>query len=60
MSYESHWEAQIIDRCWSVYSLLTNAFSPSDTFHLGFPSLVETALISFDLQINIPVAEGFT
>lgn len=59
MSYESHREAQILNRCWSLYSLLTNAFSPSDTFHLGFPSLVETALISSDLQINLPVPEGF-
>lgn len=60
MSYESHREAQILNQCWSVYSLLTNAFSPSDIFHLGFPSLVETALISADLQISLPVAEGFT
>lgn len=60
MSYERHLEAQIIDRCWSVYNLLTNTFSPSDTFHLGFPSLVETAIISSDLHINMPLAEGFT
>lgn len=60
MSYESHLESQILNRCWSVYSLLSNAFSPSDTFHLGFPSLVETALITADLQINLPLAKGFT
>ena len=46
MSYERHREAQIIDRCWSVYNLLTSAFSPPDTFHLDFPSLVETAFMS--------------
>lgn len=60
MSYERHLEAQIIERCWSIYNLLTSTFSPSDTFHLGFPSLVETAIISSDLQINMPLAEGFT
>ena len=59
MPYESHREAQILNRCWTVYSLLINAFSPSDTFHLGFPSLVETAIISSDLQINLPVEKGF-
>ena len=59
MSYEKHLEAQIIDRCWSIYNLLTSAFSPSDIFYLGFPSLVESALISYDLQINLPLAEGF-
>jgi len=60
VSYESHLETHILNRCWSVYALLTNAFSPSDTFHLGFPSLVETAIVSSDLQINLRVAEGFT
>lgn len=53
-------EAQILDRSWFIYSILTDAFSLTETFHLDFPSLVETTIISADLQISLPISKGLT
>ena len=59
MPRESHGEALLIDRCWSMYLLLTETFSLPSTFHLEFPSLVERALVSHLLHLTLPLTTQY-
>jgi hypothetical protein len=40
MRFEGRQRADLIDRCWSIYLCLTEAFALPDNFHLEFPGPV--------------------
>ena len=60
MRFEGRQRADLIDRCWSIYLCLTEAFTLSDNFHLEFPGAVETALITGALHIAFPIRANLT
>lgn len=60
MRFEGRQRADLIDRCWSIYLCLTDAFTLPDNFHLEFPSAVETALITGALHIAFPIRANLT
>jgi hypothetical protein len=55
MRFEGRQRADLIDRCWSIYLCLTEAFTLADNFHLEFPGAVETALTIGALHVSCPV-----
>jgi hypothetical protein len=57
MSYEEYQQAQILDHCWSVYLLLTANLPLGEDFPAQYPALVESALISGNLQISLKITE---
>ncbi len=59
MSYENYQQVQILDHCWSNYLLLSASFIISESFHTQYPILVESALISRTLRINLKTAESY-
>lgn len=60
MRFEGRVRADLIDRCWSIYVCLTEAFALPDNFHLEFPGAVETALVTGALHIALPIAANLT
>lgn len=60
MPNESRGQALLIDRCWSIYLLLTEAFAVPSSFHVEFPALVERALVSGLLQLTVRLPNGHT
>jgi len=57
MSYEEYQQNQILERCWSIYLLLSANLSIPENFPAQYPVLVEGALISGNLQINLKITE---
>lgn len=53
MPSESREQALLIDRCWSIYLLLTEAFAVPSSLPIEFPALVERALVSGLLQLTV-------
>ena len=60
MRFEGRLRADLIDRSWSIYLCLTDAFTLPDDFHLEFPGAVETALITGALHIALPIRADLT
>lgn len=60
MRFEGRQRADLIDRCWSIYLCLTEAFTLPDNFHLEFPGAVETALATGALHVTCPVRTNLT
>lgn len=60
MPIEGRYQVQLLNHCWTLYTLLTDAFSLPERFHVEFPTSVEDALISGALHIRVPVAETRT
>ena len=58
MRFEGRRQAQLFDRCWSIYLWLTHAFSLPESFHVEFPVAVESTLITGTLHLlradNLP------
>jgi hypothetical protein len=50
MRFEGRQRADLIDRCWSIYLYLTEAFTLPDNFHSEFPGAVDIALITGAIQ----------
>jgi len=57
MRFEGRHQAQIIDRCWSVYLWLVQAFILPESFHVEFPAAAESALVSDALHVTVPMTE---
>jgi len=57
MPGEGQERALLIDRCWSIYLLLTERFSVPSDFHEEFPVLVERATISGLLHLTVHLSE---
>lgn len=55
MPFEGRQRAALFDRCWSIYLSLTNAFNVPESFHVEFPVVVESALVSGALHVTVPV-----
>lgn len=60
MPIEGHLRAQLLDRCWSIYLWLTQAFALPESFHAGFPAMAESALITSALHVTVPISEKLT
>jgi len=60
MPFEGHQRAALLDRCWSIYLSLTSAFNVPESFHVVFPVVVESALLSGALHVTVPVGEDMT
>lgn len=60
MRFEDRQRAQLLDRCWSVYLWLTQAFILPESFHVEFPATAESALITGTLHVTIPMTEKLT
>lgn len=60
MPGESRGQALLIDRCWSIYLLLTEACVVPSSLHVEFPALVERALVSGLLQLTVPLPDDHT
>ena len=60
MPFEGRQRAALLDRCWSIYLSLTNAFNVPESFHVEFPVSVETVLVSGALYVTVPVGGDMT
>ena len=60
MPFEVRQRAALLDRCWTIYLSLTSAFTVPENFHVEFPVVVESALVSGALHITVPVGEDTT
>lgn len=60
MRFEGRQRAQILDRCWSIYLWLTQTFILPESFHVDFPAVVESAIISGVLHFAVPITEKVT
>ncbi len=60
MRSESRRRAQLLDRCWSVYSWLTDAFTLPETFHIEFPVAAEATLLTGALHVVVPLTNQLT
>jgi hypothetical protein len=55
MPSESRHRANLVDRCWSIYLCLSDAFTLPENFHVEFPVAVENALITGTLHATVPI-----
>lgn len=46
MLYDSQQRGRIIDRCWLIYELVSDAFVLPNEVHIRYPDLVELAVMS--------------
>jgi hypothetical protein len=60
MRSESRRQAQLLDRCWSIYLWLTQAFILPESFHVEFPATAESALITSSLHVTVPITKELT
>ncbi len=60
MRFEGRRQAQLLDRCWSIYLWLTEAFTLPESFHVEFPAAVESALLTGTLHITVPMTAQLT
>lgn len=60
MPSERQRRALVLERCWSLYQILTETFVVSDTFHTEFPVLAETALLTGALHLVLPLTAVLT
>ena len=60
MPFEGRQRAAVIDRCWSTYVSLNDAFEAPENFHLEFPGIVESALLSGRLRFTVSAGSGLT
>lgn len=56
MLYDAYQRSQIIDRCWSIYYLISDAFEVQQRFHLEIISVVELALSSGYFQLCVEIS----
>ncbi|MBI4489208.1 MAG: hypothetical protein HY694_08995 [Deltaproteobacteria bacterium] len=60
MRFEGRRRAQLLNRCWSIYLWLTQAFILPENFHVEFPATAESALITGALHVTVPMTERLT
>ena len=60
MPFEGRQRAALLDRCWSIYLALSTAVDVPESFHLEFPVVVESALVSGALQVAVPLGGDMT
>jgi hypothetical protein len=60
MRFEGRRQTQLLDRCWSIYLWLTEAFVLPESFHVEFPVAVESALITSTLHITVSMTDKLT
>ena len=56
MLYDAYQRRQIIDRCWLIYDLISEAFEVPQRFHPEILSVVELALTSGYLQLCVEIS----
>ena len=60
MRSEGRHRAALINRCWSIYLWLTDAFILPENFHVEFPVATESALITGVMHVSVPVSKNLT
>ena len=60
MPFEGRQRAALLDRCWSIYLSLTSALNLPESFHVEFPVVVESALLSGTLHVTVPIDSELT
>ena len=60
MPFEGRQRAAVLDRCRSIYISLTRAFILPEEFHVQFPVIVESVLVSDALQVTVPIGGDLT
>ena len=60
MPFDRRQRDALLDRCWSIYLSLTSAFNVPENFHVEFPVVVESALVSGSLHVTVSVREDMT
>jgi hypothetical protein len=55
MPFEGRQRAAALDRCWSIYLSLTRVFILPENFHVEFPIVVESVLITGALQVTVSI-----
>ena len=52
--------AASLDRCWSIYLSLTRAFILTENFHVEFPIVAESLLITGALQVSVGIGSDLS
>jgi len=60
MPFEGRQRAQLLDRCWSIYLWLSQAFILPASFPVEFPAAAGSALITSTLHVTVPISEKLT
>ncbi len=55
---DKHQEQIIIDRCWHIYDLITDAFRVDEAFHLDYISDIESVLLTNRLYFKVEIEQG--
>jgi hypothetical protein len=50
----------VLERCWSLYQILTDTFVVPDTFHAEFPVIAESTLLTSALHLVLPLSAALT
>ncbi len=57
MLSEIHHEQLVIDRCWTIYELITSTFTVNENFLVNFISDIESVLLTYRLYFKITIAK---
>lgn len=60
MPSERQRRALMLERCWSLYQMLTDVFTVPDAFHAEFLVIAETALLTGALHLILPLSSALT
>ena len=60
MPFEGRQRAAVLERGWSIYLSVTSAFNVPENFHVEFPVVVESALVSGALHVTVHVGADLT
>ena len=55
---DKHQEKVVIDRCWHIYDLITNAFHVDEAFHVDYMSDIESVLLTNRLYSKVTIQQG--
>jgi hypothetical protein len=60
MPSERQRQALLLEHCWSLYQMLTGAYTVPDSFHNDFPIAAETALLTSVLHTTLSLTLRLT
>jgi len=60
MPFEGRQRAAALDRCWSIYLSLTSVFILPEDFHVEFPIVAESVLITGALQVTVAIGSDLS
>lgn len=60
MPFDGRQRAALLDRSWSIYQSLASTFNVPESFHVDFPIVAESALVSGALHVAVPIGADLT